>query len=260
MDTQILCGNGKTLEVVTSSDGRYNAGLAKLRTEGLLPEDMTMKRVAQAKLLAGDANDLWQKGRWTSNGFVYLPNNADILVTAPKYTPFLKYIDKAVAEHDAGRESYVGDEFQEIMDNAKTHPADAIKSGVLLLKRQGLRTELPTEAFGDMPVTCFLLEEIAGDYGFALKNKGRKSIPLIVAGEDYARKQNRPFSRGLRVDYLSYSALRGDVNFNYNFGLVSGVRELSQRSKQRRVEHGSACSFQWKCSKATRAGTGCCRR
>ena len=189
METQILCGKGKTLEVVTSLDGHYNACLAGLGTEGLSPEDMTMKKLAQAKLLAGDANDLWQKGRWTSNGFVYLPINADILVTAPKYTPFLRYVDKAVADHVAGRESYVGDEFQELMDNAKTHPADAIKSGVLLLKRQGLKTELPVEAFGDIPVTYFLLEEVARDYGFALKKKERKSIPLIVAGENYARQK-----------------------------------------------------------------------
>ena len=236
METQILCGKGKTLEVVTSLDGHYNACLAGLGTEGLSPEDMTMKKLAQAKLLAGDANDLWQKGRWTSNGFVYLPNNADILVTAPKYTPFLRYVDKAVADHVAGRESYVGDEFQELMDNAKTHPADAIKSGVLLLKRQGLKTELPVEAFGDIPVTYFLLEEVAGDYGFALKNKGRKSIPLIVAGENYARQQNSRFSRALWANLLNYnSALSGYLNLNYYGVRVSGYA----RAERRGASHGA---------------------
>ena len=129
------------------------------------------------------------------------------------------------------------------MDNAKTHPADAIKSGVLLLKRQGLKTELPVEAFGDIPVTYFLLEEVAGDYGFALKNKGRKSIPLIVAGENYARQQNRPFSRALWALNLNLnSALGGDGVLSCGLGRVSGVRELSaaKRAGASGASHGAA--------------------
>ncbi|HII16237.1 MAG TPA: hypothetical protein HA362_08095, partial [Nanoarchaeota archaeon] len=70
-------------------------------------------------------------------------------------------------EHIAGRENYVNDEFQELMDNAKANAADAVKSGVLLLKRQGPMQPLPVGSFGDMPVTYFLFEELASQYGSA---------------------------------------------------------------------------------------------
>ena len=231
MEKQILCGNGKALEVVTSSDENFSLCYSELGNEGITAEDMTMKKLAQAKLLAGDANNLWQKGSWTTNGWIYVPSG-DILVTAPKYTPFLRNLDKAVAEHIAGRENYVNDEFQEIMDNAKTNPADAVKSGVLLLKRQGLRQDLETGSFGDMPVTYFLFEEIAQQYGSALGNKGIKSVRLILASEDYAKHQNRPFSRALWANDLSSdSALYGSIILNYSGGRVSGVRE------QWRAEH-----------------------
>jgi len=230
MQTQILCGNGKTFEVVTSSDGRYNACYAELGNNGLTAEDMAMKKLAQARLLAGDANDLWQRGSWTSNGLVYVPNG-DMLVTAPKYTPFLKNLDKAVAEHIAGRENYVNDEFQELMDNAKANAADAVKSGVLLLKRQGPMQPLPVGSFGDMPVTYFLFEELASQYGSALASKGITAVPLRVESEEYARRQNRPFSRALWADNLfNDSALDGGDNLGYDHGAlgrVSGVRELS---------------------------------
>ena len=227
MERQILCGNGKTFEVVTSSDGRYNACYAELGNNGLTAEDMAMKKLAQARLLAGDANDLWQRGSWTSNGLVYVPNG-DMLVTAPKYTPFLRNLDKAVAEHIAGRENYVNDEFQELMDNAKANAADAVKSGVLLLKRQGPMQPLPVGSFGDMPVTYFLFEELASQYGSALASKGITAVPLRVESEEYARRQNRPFSRALWAGLLVYgSALLGGDGLGCSGGRVSGVRELS---------------------------------
>ena len=237
MERQILCGNGKALEVVISSKGNFSSGYLELGDEGFTAEDMTLKKLAQAKLLAGDANNLWQIGRWTSNGFVYVPSG-DMLVTAPKYTPFLRNWDNAVAERImAGREMYVGDEFQEIMDNAKTNPADAVKSGVLLLKRKGLMQSLPVGSFGDMPVTYFLLEELASQYGSALAGKGIKAVRLWVESEEYARQQNRPFSRALWASSLyKDSALNGYIYLSSN-GRVSGVRELSaaERAKAQKI-------------------------
>ena len=227
--------------VVYQFEGPWDRGVSSLKSQGL--DAITLRDLAEARILGGANSPVSTRWTWVAENFNY--DKDDILIASREFSPLLQYPVEATECHRQGKEFYLSpNDTEKLRRAASSDVNQAMKFGVLLLKRSKILSDIPVEAFGEEDVTSFLFRDKAKEYGRFLKENGIKNVPLRVAGEAYAQEQGRAFSRALwAYDLNLNSALVGyNLILNDNVGRVSGVRELSaaKRAGASGASHGAA--------------------
>ncbi len=219
---KITIQRGDALDVY-QFEGPWDKGVSALKSQGL--DAITLRNLAEARILGGANSPVSTRWTWVAENFNY--DKEDILIASREFSPLLQYPVEATDCHRRDKEFYLSAEDTEKLRRAASSDVNqAIKFGVLLLKRSKVLSNIPVEAFGDEDVTSFLFRDKAKEYGQFLKENGIKRVPLYVVGKAYAQKQDRAFSRALWANDLgSDSALDGDSSLilYYGSGRVSGV-------------------------------------
>lgn len=236
-------GGGK-LEVLTEL-ASFGSGVADLKREGVgLITAEQLAIVIMADGFGGPFSSIGRpfnsEGMWIAENHNYgIGRAAEILLATGDYNPILKHPEEAAIAHTVippgeRKEFYPGAaSWMGLRERAESDPYKAMKSGVLLVTRKGLKPEIPVDALGETPETIFLFRKQAEAYGQWLKEQGIESIEQIVVSAAYARKQKQPFSRTLQFNGIQFkpefSRLFGydlDGDFNSCCGYVGGVREV----------------------------------
>jgi hypothetical protein len=223
MDKLIIpAGEKEQLDIYTHM-GSFDKGIAALNKERLAI--WTARDLAEARMLGSAKHQVSREWSWVGENFNYLPNGA-ILVASRDYNPILQNPEEATDCHRNDKEFYLDNKIaKELRERAEKDPEKALKTGVLLLPRNSVKSEIPSTAFKDEPLTYFLFRDTAKPYGQFLKENGIDSVPVYVVDADYAKKQKQAFGRALWVHYLDdWSLLDGYDILHFNSGRVRGVR------------------------------------
>ncbi|MEK6864601.1 MAG: hypothetical protein AABX27_04860 [Nanoarchaeota archaeon] len=210
--------------VVYQFEGPWDKGVSALKSKGL--DAITLRDLAEARILGGANSSVSTRWTWVAENFNY--DKDDILIASREFSPLLQYPVEATECHRQGKEFYLSpNDTEKLRRAASSDVNQAMKFGVLLLKRSKILSDIPVEAFGEEDVTSFLFRDKAKEYGRFLKENGIKNVPLYVVDKAYVQKQ--AFSRALWA-YCLYvnSALNGDDNLDSNSGRVSGVRRRGE--------------------------------
>lgn len=187
----------------------FDQTLAEMQEKGLeliTAEQLAILRICDKRMLNSEC--------LVAESYNYDPNG-DILISSGKYNPVLRSPEAAVNAHRNRQELFPSDDLWELLrDLAKTNPEDARKTGVLLVPRASLQERIPVGSLQDVPETYFLFGNNAVHHGRWLKSNRVTDVEQKVAGADYAKEQNRPFSRILGIyGYWNNSALVGDAKY-----------------------------------------------
>ena len=227
MKKLIIPAGEKELLAVYSHVDPFDKGVSALRKEGL--ELITARDLAYVRLLGGAKSPMSREWTWVAENFNYFPNG-DILIASKKYSPLLRKgsPEEATECRRQGKEFYLDKKIaKELCERAEVDPTLAIKSGVLLLHRKAVKSEIPSTALKDAPLMYFLFKDTAKQYGQFLKENNIDSVPTYFVDADYAKKQKQPFGRALWVNnHILRSILDGDNDYLHlnNGGRVRGVR------------------------------------
>ena len=220
---------GEALNVYEANGTFFDKCVDELKAEGL--EVITAKQLAEARMLGGVNHPVSRKWTWTAENFNYLPNG-DILVASKGFNPLLQYPVEATNCHRQNpfMEFYLSvNDTENLRRAASSDVNQAMKFGVLLLKRSKVLSDIPVEAFGEEDVTSFLFGDKAEDYGKFLKENGINNAPLYVVDKAHAQKQGKAFSRPLWAYGFSLnSALGGYGSLSDGDGRAFGVRRSEQ--------------------------------
>jgi len=172
-------------------------------------------QLAKARIKFGAKHSVSTNGSWTGENFNYLPNTVnylpntdDILVAKAKYNPILQDPKEAIHCRNMGFQFYVNKKtLDQLQDLAKRNPADAIKSGVLLLKEKDL-VPISTSHPESNKLGVFLYENQLKPYcDFCRKEQEIELIDVCLAG-----RRSIPFATLLRVHDLNGSSLLDGQN------------------------------------------------
>lgn len=195
--------------------GPFDRGITALRNDGFALS--SARDIAEEKLLDHHHHPLITDFQiLVAENFNYFPNG-DILIASRAYNPLLKTgaAEKATDCHRNGNEFYLDEQVaRDLFERAELDPEKALRSGVLALPRTAIKgdlLEIPTTAFKEEPVTYFLFRDVAKPYGRFLKDADVDKIPVFVVDENYAKKQERPFSRAFFLDPLWLKDERNDL-------------------------------------------------
>lgn len=180
------------------------------------------QQVAQARIVAPKEHSVWQQGSRVAASIIYIPNEDFVLWTLGlKYSPIFENLMAAVKAHNDHSEVNHAKEVLDVL------LAEA-KSGknVLLDKRiknfKIPSSELHKDAFGR-----FYFGNDAEAYGQKLIKIGLENISVILVNRDYVQKQEKPFSRVLRLHSARIrSGLDGDDRVDGSLR-ARGVLKLS---------------------------------
>ncbi|MEM4247007.1 MAG: hypothetical protein QXF14_01665 [Candidatus Woesearchaeota archaeon] len=226
MDKLIIPAGDKEQIEVYSHIGPFDKGIAVLNKEKLAI--WTASDLAEARMLGGAKHPVSREWSWVGENFNYLPDG-DILVASRDYNPILKNPEQATDCHRSGKEFYLDKRIaKDLRERAEKNPEKAVKSGVLLLPRNAVESEIPSTALKDEPLTRFLFRDTAKPYGQFLKENGINSVPVYVVDADYAKNQKQALGRALWVGSLiGGSGLHGgDDGLHFSDGRVRGVRRV----------------------------------
>ena len=233
--------------VVYQFEGPWDRGVSSLKSQGL--DAITLRDLAEARILGGANSPVSTRWTWVAENFNY--DKDDILIASREFSPLLQYPAEATECHRQGKEFYLSpNDTEKLRRAASSDVNQAMKFGVLLLKRSKILSDISVEAFGEEDVTSFLFRDKAKEYGRFLKENGIKNVPLRVAGEAYAQEQGRAFSRALWAYNLNFnSALLGNCNLLSYLGTVSpgyapaGRQRAAGGCEPRRAEHAATREF-----------------
>jgi hypothetical protein len=175
---------------------------------------------AGARIGLGLKHHLNSNGYWVAESMNYL-SNGDILVSKILQNQIIPEI--ATDCHRNGKEFYLEKRvWEQLQDLAKRNPADALSSGVLLLKRREVKP-IDTSRPYDNKLGIFLFEKQLRPYCAFCKEAEISQIPVEVA-----EKKKRAFARQLYIYYLAYmkSCILGN-DFSLYDGRVLGEREAA---------------------------------
>jgi len=214
-------GEKEQLEIYTTYPGSFGQGIATLKEKGLAL--ITTCELAEARMLGGVKNPISTVWSWVAENFNYLPSG-EILIASREYNPFLKnaaFLKNVKESEQYGRqcrEFYLDKKLvKELREHAEVDLEKAVKSGVLLLSRKSVKSEIPCASLNDEPLTYFLFRDAAKQYGQFLKEYGLDSVPLYFADDDSAyveasKKQKQPFGRVLSILCLRDGSGPGDID------------------------------------------------
>lgn len=216
-------------------DGPFDESLSKLRIERYditSASDFAEALVAMLpnndprsgrKQVTVNNDDLTKNGTWVAENAIYCAN-CDILITDRDHSPLLKYAKEATeisrnAENSNKKEFYLPkNEFEKIYQLAKRDPDDAIRSGVLKLRRaEYVERSIKADEFEENPATRFLFRDSAKSLGELLVRNGVSTIRFHAVTPQYIRKNLRPpFCRSIWINPMrlsfSISAQGGDLH------------------------------------------------
>ena len=202
-------------------EGPWDKGVSALKSQGL--DTITARDLAEARILGGANSPVSTRWTWLAENFNY--DKEDILIASREFSPLLQYPVEATDCHRQGKEFYLSpNDTEKLRRAASSDVNQAMKFGVLLLKRSKVLSDIPVEAFGEEDVTSFLFRDKAKEYGRFLKENGINNVPLYVVDKAHAKEQGKVFSRALWAGSLYFiSALVGYDFLYYYGGRVSGV-------------------------------------
>lgn len=193
----------ENVPTVYQSEGQFDKALTDLRTIS----DITSTRdLFLARRIFGKGHPVSTNGAYQAEDFINLPKAPNIiLIVDRRYSPILKDPKGATDAHRKGREYAISsDEALSLMGIAKEDPEEAIKTGVLLLPRTKVLSEIPVDEFTKYPVTRFLGRDQSEQYAKFLKESGIESVPFFVDSEGYVTGQKQPYANKLWVHWLDY--------------------------------------------------------
>jgi hypothetical protein len=147
-----------------------------------------------------------KNGNFVKEGCVYVPNKGRFLTRG---SIVVAMPTEATQAHREGKEFYVTNEqVDSVLGNSVQVPYD--------------QSSVPTDRFGEDPVTVFLFGQIAKKYGDFLKDAKIKKMPLYFNDQKYVDEQKQPFANQLWLARLdNYSDVDG---FNGGLGFNDAVR------------------------------------
>jgi len=151
-------------------------------------------QLADARIKLGANHRVSTTGSWTGENFNYLLND-DILVAKARYNLILKFSKIATDWHGRWSEFYLDKAtLEQLQDLAEENPADAIKSGVLLLKRKDIQP-INTSNPDSNKLGVFLFENQLKPYcGFCkAEGIGEIGVNTRYADSDCNAEGIRPF-------------------------------------------------------------------
>ena len=217
---------------MVTQDAKYQAGnktiisayvnapfdVAKAELEGKGYAIITPEQFAQLRIAKEADHKVSTNGAYTSMGDVMIPKKGRFLTNL---SPVMKNSVEATNAHRSGKEFYVSGEDAE----------KALAGGNVVVPYN--QSEVPTDRFGEDPITAFVFGKTAKAYGEFLKKTGINAMPLWFNDEKYINSQEKPFANQLwlrRLDADNQSNLYGDGR-NLNCGnAVRGVRNVEPRS------------------------------
>lgn len=214
---------GSSLEVLTEK-GFFGKVTAALKGEGV--GLIAAEQLALIRMSDGPKRPFSKEGTWIAENYNYA-TNGDILIASGDYNPLLRSPAEAARAHRQGKEFYLDAKALDgLLKAAKEDPEEAVKTGVLLLRRKDVTTEIPTPQLAESPVCLFLFRSQAKAYGEWLSAQGVESVPQWVVPQDYASKQPRSFGRTLWVHSLNNrSALKSTDDLHTAYGRGRAMRE-----------------------------------
>ena len=216
---------------MVTRDARYKVGnktivsayvarpfdVAKAELEGKGYAIITPEQFAQLRIAKEADHKVSTNGAYTSMGDVMIPKKGRFLTNL---SPVMKNSVEATNAHRSGKEFYVSGEDAE----------KALAGGNVVVPYN--QSEVPTDRFGEDPITAFVFGKTAKAYGEFLKKTGINAMPLWFNDEKYINSQEKPFANQLwlhRLDADDQSCLSGGRGLVYN-GVVRGVRNVEPRS------------------------------
>jgi len=201
--------------------GSWDKEVSILKSQGL--DVITARDLAEARILAGAKNPVSTGWTFVAENFNYDGN--DILIASREFSPLLQYPAEATDCHRRGKAFYLSPkDTEKLRCVASSDINQAMKLGVLLLKRSKVPSYIPVEAFGEEDVTSFLFRDKAKEYGRFLKENEIDNVPLWVVDKAYAKKKGKAFSRALWANCIDCnSALNGNGSLNDDYGRFSVV-------------------------------------
>ncbi|MDP1728674.1 MAG: hypothetical protein Q8L27_00540 [archaeon] len=188
---------------------------------------ITPEQFAQLRIAKGASHSVSTSGAYTSMGDIMIPKKGRFL------TPLslvMKNPTEATQAHRNGKEFYVSDE-----DTEK-----ALENSIVIPYNQ---SEVPFNRFAEDPITAFVFEKIAKEYGEFLqetfKEVGITAMPLLFDYERYINSQKSPFANQLWLHGLGgdvQSDLDG-ISRGLDYGdAVRGVKFVEPRSGEDRAK------------------------
>jgi hypothetical protein len=165
---------------------------------------ISLEENAGLRVQEGSDSSIAQRGNWTREGFIYVPNKGAFLT---KDSPIMANAKQAIDCHRHNRDFYLTDE------QVEKSLADSV-----LIKE----TQIPTNRFADEALTSFAFGKNAKVYGEFLKENGIDNIEVYLANSE-----NKPFARQAwlyGVGSGSWSSLFGDRYLDFGGDGVRGVR------------------------------------
>ena len=182
---------------------------AKVELEAVGGYDIiSLEDNAKLRIAMGTNHSVSQRGNYTREGFLYVPQKGIFLV---KNSPIMANAKEATKCHRNGREFYLtGEQVEEALkDSVK------IKSG----------DSIPTKRFGEDELTRYAFGETAQAYGDFLKQAKINEMPVWLASVE-----KKPFARQAWLHRLGgggRSVLYGYYWFLSYYFAVRGVRNTS---------------------------------
>lgn len=230
---RVVVASGRVYEVFTPPLGPFDESIAAL-PEGFelwLPEQLAAIRMAAKGHVNDYRNNYSGQGSWVAAEYCHDNKTGDILIAKRPHMTILKNLKQATDAHREDREFYIPTEaWTELQDLAKENPEDAMKTGVLLVRRKNVKEDIDTGRLAEEAVTYFLFAKEAKPYGIWLSGNHIKSMPQLTVGAGYAKKQEQPFARALTVcgaDPYGEMSMLYTYDRDLDDGLVHAVRELS---------------------------------
>ncbi|HLF53635.1 MAG TPA: hypothetical protein VI544_00480 [Candidatus Nanoarchaeia archaeon] len=181
--------------------GAFDEAKEALEREGY--RVISLEEQAGLRIQEGANSGVSQRGNWTREGFLYVPNKGAFLT---KNSPVMANAKRATDCHRKGREFYLTSEQVEISIITSVKVTD---------------TKIPTNRLADEALTQFAFGKNAEAYGEFLKENGIDSIEVY-----FGSSGNKAFARQVRLCGIDddESELEGNGNFCYGISEVRGVR------------------------------------
>jgi hypothetical protein len=192
--------------------------VAKATLEGKGYAIITPEKFAQLRMLKGARHNVSLNGAYTSRGTLMVPQKGRYI------TELSLVMEKPTEATQAHRE---GREFAVSVEDAK-RALDG-KNVVIPYKQ----ASVPTNRFGEDPITVFVFGESAGKYGEFLAGEGIAEMPLFFNDEKYINSQKTPFANQLWLRRLvddGRSGLLGSGRGLSYGNAVRGVKYVEPRS------------------------------
>ena len=172
---------------------------------------ISLEENAGLRVQESAGSSISQRGNWTREGFIYVPNKGAFLT---KDSPIMAKAKQATDCHRNGNEFYLNDE------QVEESLADSVKI---------TNTKIPTKRFADEALTSFAFGKNAKAYGEFLKENGIDNIQVYLANSG-----NKPFARQAWLFWIVSDGRSG--LYGYFRGLsyddeVRGVRASDEVAK-----------------------------